>query len=40
MEEQIGETKSEKLTDNIAEVFAYIFVTVVMVGLCVKILFF
>ncbi len=40
MEEQLEETKSELLTDRIAEILAYIFVTVIMVGLAVTILFF
>ena len=40
MQEQIEETKSDQLTDRIAEIVAYIFVTVIMVGLAVKILFF
>ena len=34
------DTKSDQLTDRIAEILSYIFVTVIMVGLAVKILFF
>ena len=40
MEEEIEDTKSNQLTDRIAEIMAYIFVTVIMIGLTVKILFF
>lgn len=40
MEEPIEDTKSEQLTDRFAEIFSYIFVTAILVGLSVKILFF
>ncbi len=40
MEERIDDSKSEQLTDRFAEIFSYIFVTVIIVGVAVKILFF
>ncbi len=40
MEDEVEVTKSDQLTDRSAEVLAYIFVTVIMMGLAVKILFF